>query len=74
MADYTLSEIMALEPEIKKIVTEFLLERPDLELKEFEQQTGVTYQVLRKWLYQDKPIRSITVRRLYNFLHKMRKI
>ena len=74
MAKHTLSEIVALEPEIKKMLTEFLIERPELELKEFEKQTGVTYQVLRRYLYKDKGIRSMTLLRLYNFLQKIRKI
>lgn len=74
MAEYSISEIMALEPEIKRLVAEFLIERPDLHLKEFEQQTGVTYQVLRRYLYHDKTIRYNTLVRLYNFMRKMGKI
>lgn len=74
MAYKSLQEIIALGDQMRDILSEFIIENPNLTRKELGKQMDLHVQTLSQYLIKKRDLQASSAIKIYNFLHRLRKI
>jgi DNA-binding Xre family transcriptional regulator len=75
MKNWTMTEIIAFQPQMKELLTSLFIANPDLRHEELGKKIGIDTQVLTRFLTkQDASLRTTTLMKIFNYLVKIKKI
>ena len=70
----TLIEIIGLGDEMRTLLSNWIIENPNMTRKELAAQLDIHVDTLAKFLLKERPLQAATAVKMYHFLHKLRLI
>lgn len=70
----TLIEIVGLGDEMRTLLSNWIIENPNMTRKELAQQMDINVDTLAKFLLKNRPLQAGTAIKIHHFLHKLKLI